>query len=180
MTEKNPEKTSRLVQALREAVDLVQMIVFKELRDHLQQSCPDPDQTQQSLLAGAITNEIFGTPNPEPRFAEFREKNRADIEQALIELHNNHTALCPYITDALRIQMLCNSLYGREETATLEQAKEYGYLIESRDIPLPSTFITSSRELGKSQGLIDPPRQNTSEKTIEQKESKHEKGFSEK
>jgi hypothetical protein len=158
----NPEqinKNSQLIQSLREAVGLVQMILFKEMRTSLDQKQQNIPQAERSMLAGSITNEVFGTPNPEARFKAFRETNWGIIEQELLSLHENYNFLCRHITDALRIQTLCDSQVGEDSSKTLLKAKEYGYLLEEREIPLPSTFMSVIRELGKEHQLIIPPVQ---------------------
>lgn len=152
-------KNSQLVQSLREAVSLVQMILFKEVRSNIEKTQQDIDKTEQSMLAGAIVNDVFGTPNPETRFQKFREKNWGVIEQELLSLHVNCSFLCRHITDALRIQTLCDDQEGEDSSLTLIKAKEYGYLLEDREVPLPSTFMSVIRELGKKYGLIVPPVQ---------------------
>lgn len=152
-------KNSQLVQSLREAVSLVQMILFKEMRLNLDQKQQDLPQSERSMLAGSITNEVFGTPNPETKFKTFREKNWGIIEQELLSLHENYLFLCRHITDALRIQTLCDSQEGEDSSETLLKAKKYGFLLEEREIPLPSTFMSIIRELGKEHNLIIPPVQ---------------------
>ena len=158
ITEHN-DKNSQLVQSLREAVSLVQMILFKEIRTHLEKAQQRSDQKECAMLAGSITNEVFGTPNPETRFKTFREKNWGVIEQELLSLHDNYAFLCRHITDALRIQTLCDSQEGEDSSQSLVKAKEYGYLLEDREVPLPSIFMSLIRELGKEHGLIVPPVQ---------------------
>ena len=162
----NPEqndKNSQLVQSLREAVGLVQMILFKEMRTSLDIKQQDMPQAERSMLAGSITNEVFGTPNPEAKFKTFRKTNWGIIEQELLSLHENYSFLCRHITDALRIQTLCDSQIGEDSSKTLLKAKEYGYLLEDREVPLPSTFMSVMRELGKEHQLIIPPVQITPE-----------------
>lgn len=159
MESDNSIKKSRLIGSLREAVGLVQMIFFKELRTGLQEKNLNRDKTELSMLAGAITNEVFGTQNPEEKFARFFEANRGEIEQELLGIKDNYAFLCRHITDALRIQILCDNQEGRDSSDTLAQAKKFGYLIEEREIPLPSTFMTIIRELGKQHNLIVPPVQ---------------------
>lgn len=154
-TERN-DKNSQLVQSLREAVSLVQMILYKEIRTQLEKAQQFTDQQEYTILAGSITNEIFGTPNPETRFKTFREKNWGVIEQELLSIHENHSFLCRYITDALRIQTLCDHQNGEDSSATLVKAKEHGYLLEDREVPLPSIFMSLVRELGKEHGLLVP------------------------
>ena len=157
MTTEQNDKNSQLVQSLREAVGLVQMILFKEVRTNLAKE--NSDQSKHSMLAGSIINEVFGTPNSEPRFEAFRKDNWGIIEQELLSLHENHPFLCRHITDALRIQTLCDSQEGEDSSLTLIKAKEYGYLLEEREVPLPSTFMSIIRELGKEHKLIVPPVQ---------------------
>lgn len=163
MQPKNSGKNSQLVQSLREAVGLVQMIVFKDVRASLEKSQKDMEKSSLSMLAGSITNEIFGTPNPEERFTDFRKQNWGLIEQELLRLKDSDTFLCRHITDALRIQTLCDSQVGEDSSKTLVKASQYGYLLEEREIPLPSTFMTVIRELGKEHGLVVPPVQVTPE-----------------
>ena len=159
MNPQQKNKNSQLIQSLREAVGLVQMILFKEMRTSLDQKQQNIPQAERSMLAGSITNEVFGTPNPEERFKAFRETNWGIIEQELLSLHENYSFLCRHITDALRIQTLCDSQVGEDSSKTLLKAKEYGYLLEEREIPLPSTFMSIIRELGKDHQLIIPPVQ---------------------
>ena len=73
--------SSRLIGALREAVTLVQMVLYKEVRAMVEHHHPDMAATRRAMLAGAITNEVFGTPNPDPRYMEFGRENQALIEQ---------------------------------------------------------------------------------------------------
>ena len=159
MTTEQNDKNSQLVQSLREAIGMVQMILFKEIRTKLAKAQRHTDQTEHSMLAGSIINEVFGTPNPETRFKAFRKSNWGIIEQELLSLHENYTFLCRHITDALRIQTLCDSQEGEDSSITLIKAKEYGYLLEEREVPLPSSFMSIIRELGKEHQLIVPPVQ---------------------
>ncbi|SDP67781.1 hypothetical protein [Desulforhopalus singaporensis] len=161
MTEEKKKKDSQLILSLREGVGLVQMIVFKQIRESLLKKNCGGDQQETPMLAGAITNEIFGTRNPDPRFALFRKEHRGEIEQQLLGLKDDHEFLCRHITDALRIQTLCDDQEGGDSTDTLVRAKNYGYLLEDREIPLPSTFMTVVRELGRQHNLIVPPVQIT-------------------
>jgi len=163
MTQDNTEKNSHLLISLREGVGLIQMILYKELRQGLETKDGDRDKAELGLLAGSITNEVFGTRNPEPKFVNFVEHNWGEIEQELLGIKEKYNFFCRHITDALRIQTLCDHQEGGDSSKTLLQAKEYGYLMEDRDVPLPSTFMTIVRELGKQHNLIVPPVQITPE-----------------
>jgi hypothetical protein len=157
MSSEQPDKTNKLLTALQEGVGLVQMILFKELRNLLEKKYVDRDIISLSMLAGAITNEVFGTQNLEEKFRIFSQENKALIEQELLGLAQELPALRKNITDALRIQALCDSQMGCDSTAPLARADELGILVKQRDIPLPSTFMTLIRTLGEQHGLIIPP-----------------------
>jgi len=155
------EKNSQLVAALREGVAVVQMLLFKEIRNLLTKKMPDADISHISMLAGSITNEAFGTRNPEKKFVQFRENNHGDIEQGLLSIKEELASFCPTLTDALRIQTLCDHQEGTDSSEILAQAKAFGFLKEEREIPLPSTFMTVIRMLGEKHNLIVPPAQIT-------------------
>ncbi len=163
MEEKTTPKDSKLIRSLREGVSIVQMVFFKEVRDNLINKKPNLAKTQLAMLAGSITNEVFGTQNPEEKFVSFCKNNWGDIEQELLNIKEQMATLCPILTDALRIQTLCDHQEGGDSSATLLRAKELDFLIEERDIPLPSSFMTSVRELGKLHSLLVPSLQITPE-----------------
>jgi hypothetical protein len=148
---------SRLIEALREAVAVVQMVFFKQTKALLTRKYSRQDERYLLGLAGAITNEVFGSVNPEPVVVAFREQNRGAIEQEMLALRDDLGELCGEITDALRIQTLCDHQLGIDSSPVLLRAKEYGYLVEERDIPLPSSFMTLARQLGAQHKLISPP-----------------------
>ena len=152
-------KDSQLLAALRDAVGVVQMVVFKEIRSRLVKKNPDIEATHLSSLAGAITNEVFGTQNSESKFVSFRAENLGDIEQELLAMKEELPRLCANITDALRIQTLCDHQEGHDSSQTLVHAKEFGFLMEDRDVPLPSSFMTMARALGEKHNIIIPPIQ---------------------
>ncbi|MFH0785201.1 MAG: hypothetical protein V2B20_25055 [Pseudomonadota bacterium] len=154
---------SQLLAALREAVGVVQMILFKELRTRIAKKKPDAEAAHLSGLAGAITNEVFGTPNPGEKFVRFRADNWGEIEQEILALKDELPELCTGLTDALRIQTLCDHQEGSNSSQTLIRAKEFGFLKEDRDAPMPSSFMVLARALGEKHNLIIPPAQITPE-----------------
>ncbi len=163
MTADIPEKKSQLITSLREGVAVVQMVLFKEIKTGLTKKHPLKNQTFLSMLAGSITSEVFGSQNPEEKFITFKEENRSEIEQELLSLKTVMPGLCAKVTDALRIQTFCDRQEEEDSSETLVRAKEYGILIEEREIPLPSTFMTIVRLLGEEHNLIIPPVQITPE-----------------
>ncbi len=148
--------SSPLRQALREAVGLVQMVVYKSLRTSLPARYPDLNQEELALLAGSLTGELFGSQHPGERYRLFRRQYRGTIEQALLAIAGQLADLREPLTDALRIQTLCDHQEGVDSTATLVQAKSLGLLVEEREVPLPSNFMQQVRELGRQQQLLTP------------------------
>ncbi|MBU1566434.1 MAG: hypothetical protein KJ630_12515 [Proteobacteria bacterium] len=152
-------RNSQLLAALREAVGVVQMVLFKEIRARIAKKKPDAEASSISGLAGAITNEVFGTQNPGDKFVRFRAENLGEIEQELLALKDELPELRAEITDALRIQTLCDHQEGNDSSQTLVRAKEFGFLIEDRDVPLPSSFMMLVRSLGERHDIIIAPAQ---------------------
>jgi hypothetical protein len=167
MNSETPEKQSQLIASLREGVSVVQMIFFKELRTELGNRYSDRGAAFCSMLSGAVVNEVFGTPNPEERFVTFRAENNALIEQELLGLKLDFSQLMPALTDALRIQSLCDSQEGNDDTQILTHAHEIGILVVDREVPMPSSFMTLVRELGEQHNLIIAPVQITPEQDQE-------------
>lgn len=163
MSNKETENTSQLTSVLREGVSVVQMIIFKELRTAMAASYPERDPAFISMLAGAVTNELFGTPNDEERFLKFRTDNKAVIEQEILAFCSTHPKLLAPLTDAVRVQTLCDSQEGVDSSQFLTRANELGYLQVDREVPLPSAFMTLVRDLGEEHNLIIPPVQITPE-----------------
>lgn len=168
MSSESPEnKQSQLIGVLREGVSVVQMIFFKEMRSVLSQNHSDKEPSYVSMLAGAIINDVFGTPNQEERFVNFYTENRGLIEQELLSLKDSCAQIFPALTDALRIQSLCDTQEGGDSSHVLTKANELGILVVDREIPLPSTFMTLVRILGEQHNLIISPVQITPEQDQE-------------
>ncbi len=144
------------IPSLREGVDLVRMIFFKKMREHFSTTYADKDPQFFGMLAGAVMNELFGTPNPEAKFVSFGVENRAIIATELAHLATNFKDLRIPLTDALRIHYLCNYQEGidGEEVAVLARARDLGVLMEERDVPLPKGFMELVYRVGKAHGLI--------------------------
>ncbi len=159
MNNESAKTSSQLLPALREAVGVIQMIIFKELRNSLAKKRTLAVTSHLSKLAGAITNEVFGTPNPGEEFIRFRTENWGEMEQEILALKDDLPELCDYLTDALRVQALCDHQEGIDTSHALLRAKQFGFLKEDRDIPLPSTFMVLARSLGEKHKLLIPPEQ---------------------
>lgn len=157
MKDQKDKQKSQLTAILREGVGVVQMIVFKELRTSLTASHEDRDPAYISMLAGAVTNELFGSPNSEERFLNFRNDNKGVIEQELLAFSATCPQLIEPLTDALRVQAICDSQEGVDSSRILTRASELGFLLLEREVPLPSAFMTLVRNLGQEHNLIIPP-----------------------
>ena len=150
------EIESKLAPVLREGVQLVKMVFFKELKIHLAQKHPQMDDQHISRLSGAVVNELFGTPSKEEPFLSFAKENTGLIQVALAGLPDDLPDLLPALTDALRVQFLCDSREGIDSQALLTRAKELNILQLDRDIPLPKNFMTFVRQLGVEHNLLQP------------------------
>ncbi|MEN8198598.1 MAG: hypothetical protein ABFR63_00865 [Thermodesulfobacteriota bacterium] len=157
MTSNTENKDSRLIPVLREGIAVIQMIVFKELKKSVQKKYSDLNGSAQTMLAGAITNELFDSHNTEEKFENFRKKYRGSIEQELLDLKNSSPQLIGPLSDALRVQALCDNQEGADSSHILQQADSFGILPPDRELPLPSIFMETVRKLGSEHNLIIPP-----------------------
>ncbi|MEJ2033218.1 MAG: hypothetical protein P8Y63_09305 [Deltaproteobacteria bacterium] len=150
------EFESKLIPIMREGVEIVKMIVYKELRDSFAGRFSGQPPTMAARLAGAVLNELFGPSSSQAEFAAFVEENRSRIAEELRGFPGRFEKLRIPLTDALRVQFLCDSLEGIDSKATLARAREYGILIVDREVPLPKNFLHLVRRLGAAYGLLIP------------------------
>jgi hypothetical protein len=139
---------------LREGVAVVKMILFKELKPYLGEKYPQRGADFAGRLSGAVINELFGTPNPDPTFAAFAQAHRVIIHDELGLLAVRHPNLRIALTDALRIQFLCDHQEKIDSSAVLSRADELGILVVEREVPLPATFMNMVRTLGNRLNLL--------------------------
>ncbi|MBU1137565.1 MAG: hypothetical protein KKA76_01170 [Proteobacteria bacterium] len=157
MDHKPEKKDSRLIPILREGVAVIQMIFFKELKSVVSKNHPDLDSVSQTMLTGAITNELFGSCNPEEKFQNFRNQHRGTIEQELLDLPAKLPHLMAPLADALRVQTLCDHQEGIDSSHVLKQADSCDILSADQELPLPSAFMATVRNLGGEHNLLIPP-----------------------
>jgi len=151
------EFDSKLLPILREAVEVVRMILFKEMKEYFAAAYPDRRMDAGRLAAGVL-NDLFGVANPDPAHAAFLNENHAILALALADFPTRFAKLLIPLTDTLRMQFLCDSREGLDEsTEFLARAKERGLLLEAREMPLPHQFLELIRRLGAAYGLILPP-----------------------
>jgi hypothetical protein len=143
------EYEKRLIPILREGIHLVKMFIYKELRQGLSERYADRERVFVGRLTGAIINELFGTPNCEEPFLTFNRENEATIKKELKTLAADFPELKIPITDALRVQFICDSQEGVENAAILNQAHDLEMLMVAREFPLPDQFMNLARSLGE-------------------------------
>jgi hypothetical protein len=148
----------KFIPSLREGVDVVRMIFFRQLREHFSTTTPGAEPQFCGMLAAAVMNELFGTPNPEEKFVAFAVANRARIDEELAGLARNFQTLRIPLTDALRVHYLCNYQEGidGDEATVLGRARDLGVLMAEREVPLPKGFMELVHRVGKAHGLIQP------------------------
>lgn len=146
---------NRVIPVMREAVATVQMVCFGELKDKLAARFKDWKPAEFRRLVGAVVNDIFGTPAPDGESVQFARKHQDTIEKELWALADNLPDLLPHLTDALRMQTLCDHEQGINSIPTLLRARTVGVLMEERPIPMPSTFMILVRQLGARHGMLE-------------------------
>ncbi|MEW6327053.1 MAG: hypothetical protein AB1487_05595 [Thermodesulfobacteriota bacterium] len=150
---------SKLVPIMREGVEVIKMIFFKKLKAHLSQKYPWREAAYINKLAGAIINNLFGTPNPEEPFATFAEENKACIAEEMDHLATEFEGMRIPLTDALRVQFLCDNQEGIDSSRILARAQELHILLVDREAPLPRHFLDLVRKLGAAFGFLVPQDQ---------------------
>lgn len=155
-TKKPPRIQSKLVPILREGVDIVKMVLYKELKSYLSARYPDRGTQFAQRLSGAILNDLFGIENLMEPFAGFKREHQALITAELRALPDRFENLRIPLTDALRVQFLCDSRDGIDSESILVRANELGILMMDRDIPLPRFFMNLVRKLGVAHEILDP------------------------
>lgn len=147
---------NRLIPILREGVGVIKLICYKKFRDHLASRYPHRPPGDTSRLAGALLNELFGTPNHEPQFVAFVLENQEVLDTELRCIATTFAELRIPITDALRMHFLCDLQEGVDSAAILARAHALGILLVDREVPLPKNFLNLVRTLGKSFNLLIP------------------------
>lgn len=145
----------KLVPTLREGVDVIKMVLFRELKHVLDTKHPEKDAVYVKRLAGAAVSELFGVTVKKAAVDVFREKNHAAVQNATFLIPRKLDHLRIPLTDALRIQFLCDSHEGIDSTPVLENAKKCKILIDERDAPLPGAFMHLVRIFGRAYGILE-------------------------
>jgi hypothetical protein len=155
-----PEFDAKVVPVMREAIVMVQMILYRRLREDVQTRYQDWSDQEKTWLAGAVVNNLFGSEAADPEVNVFARKHRELLEQELREIQERVSDLIPHLTDALRMQTICDNHEGIHSIPCLLLAKELGLLDEERVLPMPSTFMIAVRKLGAEYGLVEAMEAN--------------------
>lgn len=148
---------SKLIPIMREGIEVIKMIFFKKLSTSLAEKHPEWDAKFCSMVTGAVVNRTFGITSDQEPFLSFSRDNLETITSELNDLAGDLEAMRIPLTDALRMQSLCDQMDELEGGSYLELAQETGILIGERDLPLPNSFMDMVRRMGKAFGLIIPP-----------------------
>lgn len=145
---------NRVIPVMREAVAAVQMILYGQLKTKLVSQYSDWEADAYKRLVGCIVNDIFGTPAQDDESRQFARTHLDTVEKELNKLAENVPDLLPQLTDALRMQTLCDHEEGVNSIPTLLRARALNILQEDRPIPMPSTFMIAVRQLGAKHGML--------------------------
>ncbi len=156
MTQTEETFEGKLIPILRQGIDIIKMVLFKELKPHLEKSYPRMTSKDITRLSGAVVNTIFGIQNPETRFVEFANQHHRRIKREVDAFADNFNHLQIPLTDALRVQYLCDRHEGIDSQAVLEKARRLKLLIDDRDIPLPGAFLSLVRTFGVAYKVLEP------------------------
>ncbi len=148
------EFESRLIPILRDGVDIIKMVLFKQLKIYLAHKYPGRETAYISKLSGAIINDIFCIETSEESSATFRKENISKIRKGTKNIATEFEEMRIPLTDALRVQFLCDSLEGIDNPFILTHAKELDILLVDREIPLPKHFMELVRALGRKFNVL--------------------------
>ncbi len=155
VNEAAPEFDAKIIPVMREAIVMVQMILYQRLKDDVQKRYQDWSDQEKIWLTGAVVNNLFGTEAADPEVNDFARKHRELIEQELRELKDRVKDLVSHLTDAMRMQTICDNHEGIHSLPCLLMAKELGLLDAERVLPMPSTFMIAVRKLGAEYGMVE-------------------------
>ena len=147
---------TKLIPVMRQGVAVIKMIGYKKIKDAMRIQYPRQDNAYINQLSAAIINELFGTPNMIEPFVSFRHDNHESIQAGLHMIKTELEELRIPLTDALRMQFLCDHQEGHDSAFILSQAQEWGILMLEREVPLPANFMRMVRKLGNAFNLLLP------------------------
>ncbi len=155
MTQNKKKIDAKLVPVLREGIDIIKMVLFNELKPFLEKRYPERDPGDIIRLTGAVVNDLFGVENMEELFASFTRENAHVIKKEVEAIATNFDHLHIPLTDALRIQYLCDSHEGVNSESVLEKAKNLNIILTDREVPFPGAFMSLVRSFGVAYKILE-------------------------
>lgn len=149
---------NRVIPVMREAVAAVQLVLFAQLRKLFAAGYSKWPAEDSRRLAGCVVNDLFASQVSDRGTVQFADRHRDLVAKELRALASALPDLLPLLTDALRMQVMCDHVQGLNSLPTLVRARTLGILQEERPLPLPSTFMLAVRRLGVEYGLLQPIR----------------------
>ena len=80
MREKEKIIQGDLVPTLRQGIDIIKMVLFKELKPHVEKHYPQLAAAETGLLTGAVINNLFGIEDMEKSVESFTAANQHLID----------------------------------------------------------------------------------------------------
>ena len=146
----------QLVPALRQGIDIIKMVLYKEIRPYLKKRYRQMTPEDNARLTGVLVNGLFGDDNMEKTVADFAANHNQIVRQEMQAFASNFDHLKIPLTDALRIQYLCDTQEGIDSETVLEKARTLDILIQDRDAPLPGAFMSLVRSFGVAYKILEP------------------------
>lgn len=161
----------QIVPTLREGIDVIKMVLFRQLKPLLQVQYQHKDANFVKRLTGAVINDLFGVSLVGEGLEAFAQKNQKDVKTASGIIATNLEHFRIPLTDALRIQFLCDSHEGIDSSSVLKRAQQNNILIAERDAPMPGAFMNIVRSFGRAYGILEnelpaPPKAHPMEGTL--------------
>ena len=156
MHEKKEKLDGKLVPTLRQGIDIIKIVLFKEFKPNLEKKYSRMTPDDIARLTGAVVNGLFGVENMEKTVSDFVADHRQFVQAELQAFASNFDHLTIPLTDALRIQYLCDSQEGIDSESVLEKARKRGILIQDRDVPMPGAFMSVVRSFGVAYNILEP------------------------
>jgi hypothetical protein len=147
----------QLVPALREGIDIIKMVLFRELKGVLISRHPAKDSVYINQLTGAVVNDLFGVSFMDEASDAFIKTHPEIVQKTSLLISTELDNLRIPLTDALRIQYLCDSHEGIDSRSVLKRAEQRGILIVEREAPLPGAFMHIVRTFGRAYAILKPP-----------------------
>jgi len=164
MSDKEKKIEGNLVPTLRQGIDIIKMVLFKELKPYLEKKYSGLTPDEILLLTGAIVNGLFGIENMEASIREFINNNQSIVEKEVTSFTTRFDHLQIPLNDALRIQYLCNSHEGVNSESILKKAETLQILMQDREVPMPGAFMGLVRSFGVAYKILEPIKPESFEK----------------